>query len=661
MQIVTCIEDLQRAIKEIEKYSTIGFDVESTGLSPHYDKLLLISIAVSSEESYVIDFTHIDIKHFNLLAPILTSSSILKLGFNLVFDWKMVYGNTKVEVINMFDAMIAEQLLSAGLWVEPVKGSTFSLAAVTYRRLGKTRDKDIRKQFIGFQGRGFEYEAYYYAAEDTQDLFLMYEQQLKEIREKELEKVCALEMSLIACTSMMEYTGILVDREKLESLIEPFSKYVQTCHRALQDIFIEAGAADEILFDKSGYIAINPASKPNKKTGNDGQMLTALRTLGINLKSLSAKEIVKWDFKNSGRHEAVAYTDLIEDENVADALEKYGGLENPYLRMFSFLIGAEKLLGTYVIKQLERIDKNTGRLYGWFKTLGARSTGRYSSNLQQIPKDDKLERLGLKGHSIRQCFIASSGRNLILADFSGIELFILADMSRDEKLAHEITHGDIHSVVTKTTLGKFIPDALDITAENKKKRPYSILRDGAKTESFGIAYGVTGASLSEQLTIKFASLNVKITKEQGDELIRLWKQVAFPDAGRWLDDTGNKAVTDGYVTDAWGRRRNWNKADFENKWRMFAAQREGKNAPIQMTSATMTKRAMVLTYDRLDKRRGRIIMSVHDEIVLEVVESYTEQAMLILKECMEQAARETMPFMGQYVEVTPEFSKRYDK
>lgn len=661
MQIIKDVEALQQAVKEIEKYSIIGYDLETTGLSPHYDKILLVSIAVSSEESYVIDFTHIDIRHFALLAPILTNPDVLKLGFNFTFDYKLTYGNTKIELVNMFDCMIAEQLITAGLWVQPVGRSTFSLAAVTYRRLGKTRDKDIRNQFIGFQGKGFEYEAYYYAAEDTQDLFLIHAQQIQEIKEKGLERVCDLEMALIACTAFMEYTGVLIDRPKLESLIEPFSKYVQTCHKALQDIFIEAGAAEEILFDNTGYIAINPASKPNKKTGSDGQMLTALRMLGINLKSLSAKEIVKWDFKNSGRHEAVAYTDLIEDEDVAEALEKYGGLENPYLRMFSFLIGAEKLLGTYVIKQLERIDKNTGRLYGWFKILGARATGRYSSNLQQIPKDGKLDRLGLKGYSIRQCFIASPGRNLVLADFSGIELFILADMSRDEKLAHEITQGDIHIVVTKTTLGKFIPIALEITPKNKKDHPFDTLRDGAKTESYGIAYGVTGASLGEQLTIKFASLNVKITKEQGDELIRLWKQVAFPDAGRWLDEMGNKAVTEGYVTDAWGRRRNWNKADFENKWRMFAAQREGKNAPIQMTSATMTKRAMVLTHDRLDKRRGRIIMSVHDEIVLEVVESYTEQAMLILKECMEQAARETMPFMGQYVEVKPEFSKRYDK
>lgn len=654
MQIVKTVQELQQAVKEIEKYSVIGFDVETTGLLPHYDKLLLISIAVSSAESYVIDFTHISIEYFSLLAPVLTNSNILKLGFNLVFDWKMVYGNTKVEMVNMFDCMICEQLLSAGLWVEPVKGSTFSLAAVTYRRLGKTRNKDIRNQFIGFQGKGFEYEAYTYASEDTQDLFLIYEQQLGEIKKKELEKVCALDMSLIACTSLMEYTGILVDREKLEGLVEPFTKYVETCHRALQDVFISNGAGEEILFDSNGYTAINPASKP--------QMLQALKSVGITLPDLRAKTVVKWDFKNSKRQEAVAYTDFIDDEDVADALEKYGGIDNPILRLYTFLIGAEKLLNTYVLKQLDRIDQNTGRLYGWFKILGARSTGRYSSNVQQIPNDIKLARLGLKDYSIRQCFIAPKGRVFIGSDYSAIEAVIIADMSGDDRLAYEHIHGDLHITVAHETIGHFYSEVLKLNDDNKKKQPFKAFRDASKRVTYGIAYGIGGMALADQMTIDLASTGIKVTSEQGEAFKDIWLNKTFPQAGKFLQGNARCAVTRGYTESALGRKRFWNLERIsQDKWKFLAAQREGSNHPIQATSADMIKLAMSGIYQRLDRRKARIVLCVHDEILIESVSAYAETACLIMKEEMENAAKTILPKLGKHVIVDPELSERYVK
>lgn len=652
--IVDTLPALERAIADIEKHSVISVDTETQGLNSRKDKILLVPIATSKDNCYVIDFTIIPFEHIKLLEPILTNPNILKLGFNLVFDWKMVFGQAKIEIVNMFDCMLAEQLLTAGLFVPGVKGKQFSLEAVAHRRLGVPMNKDIRNEFIGYDGVGFRQEAYEYAAHDTMLLFPIYEQQIQEIREKELERVCDLEMGIIAVTSLMEHTGIRVDKEKLAALIGPFNRYVDTCYRALQDAFIEAGCAERILFDRNGYTAVNPASKP--------QMLEALAAMGITPKSLNAKDVVKWDFQNSGRHIELNYADLIEDEDIVQAIDKFGGLSNPILRLYSFYTGAQKLVNVYVVKELERIDPETNRRYGWFKQLGARSTGRFSSDMQQKPKNSKLKDLGLGQYSIRECYVASPGAKLVGADFSGIELYIVCDVSGDEKLEYEITQGDIHLAVTQTTLGVFLPMAREINDKNKKQYPFSSIRDASKIESYGICYGVSGASLADQMNIKLAHLGVTFSPEMGDELIRLWKEVTFPKAGKFLEETGNLAVTRGYVSDAWGRKRFFDLEHIkENKWRFFAAQREGKNAPIQMTSATMTKRAMQLCYEQLDRKRGRVLLSIHDEIILEASNKYVDTAARILKESMEQAGRELMPRMGKYVVVEPDIMDCYEK
>ncbi len=652
MNIITTLPQLKIAIEEISRASIIAYDLETTGLSPHYDKILLTAIS-TPDQDYVIDFTYLSIEHFQLLKPILEDKNILKLGFNLVFDYKLTYGNTKVEIAGMFDCMLAEQLLTAGLYVERYKGSQFSLAAVSYRRLGIERNKEIRNSFIGYTGIGFIEEAYQYAADDTRTLFTIYRQQLKEIKEKGLERICDLEMQLIPISSMMEYTGVLVNREQLQSLVEPFERYVKACYRALQDVFIKSGAANQILFTKDGYMAINPSSKP--------QMLEALKSVGIELENLKAKTVVKWDFKHSKRQEAVAYTDFVDDEDVAEALEKYGGLDNPYLRMYTFLTGAEKLLNSYIHGPLERIDNKTGRLYGWYKQLGARSTGRYSSNMQQFPQNQKLHRLGLP-YSIRECFIAPKGRVLIIADFSAIEMVILADRSGDQKLAHEHMNGDIHIVVAHTAMGKFFPIALELHKKNKEDQPYKSIRQGSKRVSYGIAYGIQGKSLAEQMTIDLSGVNIKVSPEQADAMIKLWKTEAFPDAGKFLDACAKQAVTQGYTESSWGRKRFWDLDRLAlDKWKYLAAQREGSNQSIQSTSADMTKLAMLYCYQKLDKTKARIIISVHDEIVLESTERYAETAKQILKESMEQAGRDILPVLGHTVIVNPAISLKYDK
>jgi DNA polymerase I len=649
MQLLKTKEQVQESLFDILTSPWAGFDLETTGLDPKTDKILLVSLS-TDQDTYVLDFTQLDISLLQEFRPLFESAFII--GANITFDYRFLFWHTGIKLGNMTDVMVNEQVLTAGKFIPPVgKARPFSLAAIAHRRLGVTLDKDVREEFINYNGTLSE-EAFIYAGQDTAILKAIYDQQLAEIAANKLERIHDLENRLLAVTAHMELAGVLIDREKLQQLEPPIERYIETCSRVLQDLIIANGAAQRIVCGKT-YSAINVGSKP--------QVLEAFNLLGINIDSLEAKVLAKWDLRRNKETLARLENLLRTDEaDIQTAIEEFGGYNNPYLRAYAFLIGAEKLLGTYVKGMQEKIHAD-GKFYPWFRQCGARSTGRYSSNAQQIPKNDKLDRLGLKGLSIRECFIAPKGRKLIIADFSAIELVILADLSGDKRLTQEILHGDIHIVVTQEVLGTFFPIAKDITSKNRKQHPFDILRDFSKTFSYGIAYGVTGKSISEQATIRLAALNLKLTSEQGDQGVELWKK-AFPLAGKFLNESARSAVTQGYTTSAWGRKR-WFDLDYirGNKWAFLAAQREGSNQRIQSTSADMTKLAMLYTHNMLNPNRGHIILSVHDEIVLEADEDYAEQAAYILKMGMETAAREILKNLGHTVIVEPSISDKYDK
>jgi DNA polymerase-1 len=338
--------------------------------------------------------------------------------------------------------------------------------------------------------------------------------------------------------------------------------------------------------------------------------------------------------------------------------------------MFSFYTAARKLLNSYILGTLENIDYDTGKLHGWFKQLGARSTGRYSSNVQQMPKDEKLARLGLQDTSIRACLEAAPDNDLLIADFQGIELVILADRSGDEILGQIIIDSgngtdDMHLYVTRNTLTVIHKDAEKATLTNYqsgKIKTLKPLRQGSKRVSYAIAYGVTGVSLSEQLSIDLAALGVKVTRAQADDIITYWKQKAFPKAGAWLDSMSKHALMHGWTSSVLGRKR-WYDLEYAalHKWRKFGIMREASNQGIQSTSADMTKLAMLYAYRELDHTRGNIVLSVHDELVLEAHRTYTEEAAEILQNSMEKAARDLLPMMGNAVKVTVNVSSCYNK
>lgn len=663
IQVIANPASYKEMVQKLERAKLIGVDTETTGLDPYTYSLLLVSL-YDGDTAYVVDFTKLPLEYIKYLKPTLENPAILKVGHNLSFEWKAFYHTCRIDMQGLHDVMISDRMIFAGLRLK------HTLKDVALRRLSIDVDKTIRKEFIGMNPAevSFSQEQYEYSAMDAVYPVDIYPLQMANIRERKLERIYQLEMNIIAPTAMMEYTGVNINRGMLEAMVEPFKHFVKLADKALQDMLITHGAANTILFTKDGYSVIN--------TGSSDQVLEALASIGIKVvdnkgkPSLGAKVVQRWDMlqrKKKGKKYKdwdVDYHTLIDDVEVADALDMYQVLDNPFLRAFAFLQGARKLLSTYVIGLIDAINPVTGRIHPFFNSYGAEATGRYSSNgpnFQNLPNDKKLKVLGLGAHSLRKAIEATKGRKLIIADYSGIELVILAANSGDKKLMEMILKGDVHTAVAREVLGY-----LELTQENKKKEPHKLWRDAAKTLSYGIAYGTTGRNIAETLNIMLAAVGYKIDAQQGDELIAKWFAL-FPDTHEYLMSNGRKAVDKGFVTDAWGRRRNWDQAWFLDKWKKLAAMREGQNMPIQGTSATMTKRAIWLLWERLDRKKARMVITVHDEIVVEVVDSYVETASQIIKESMEQAIKETLPIIADQVglyegtSVSPSVSDRYDK
>ena len=651
MKIVRTPQELAQAYAEIMRHKAVGYDLETTGLNPKQDRILLVSLTTESE-TYVLDYTALALDTLKTLEPMFTKLFIV--GANITFDYKFLFWHTGIRIQRMTDIMVNEQVLTAGKFVPYTgKNPPFSLASIAYRRLDITLDKDVREEFITYKEKQtLSQEAYIYAGRDTEVLLPIWEQQQAEIRKHKLERIINdIENKLLPVTAHMELTGVLLNVTQLKSLEEPFQRYIDTTERVFQDMIIANGGANRIVCDDT-YYAVTMSSKP--------QVIEALNLVGVDTDSLDAKALSKWDLKkNKDSLEQIELLLRSDENDIHEAIEKFGGYNNPYLRAYSFYVGAEKLLGAY-IKGLQKRVHADGYWYPWFRQCGARATGRYSSDAQQVPKDQKLQNLGLP-YSIRECIIAPNGKKLIIADFSAIELVILADRSGDTRLVQEILHGDIHVVVTQEVMGNFWPIAKEITKANKKLQPYETLRDFSKTLSYGIAYGVTGKSLAEQAATKLSYLNLKFTAKQGDQAVELWKQ-SFPQAGVFLNKSATMAISEGYTDSIWGRKR-WFDLDYiaRDKWKLLAAQREGSNQRIQSTSADMTKLAMIYTHNMLNSRKAQIMLSIHDEIVLVSDEDYAEQAAYILKHCMQQAAKDVLVRLGDMVIVDPSISDRYDK
>ena len=279
--------------------------------------------------------------------------------------------------------------------------------------------------------------------------------------------------------------------------------------------------------------------------------------------------------------------------------------------------GVKKLLSTYVEALPQLVNRSTGRIHTSFNQA-VTATGRLSStnpNLQNIPVRDDM------GRRIRKAFIPSDDDHLLLsADYRQVELRLMAHLSGDESLIAAFEHGeDIHAA----TAAKLFNKTLDEVTSEERRR--------AKTANFGIIYGISAFGLSQRL---------EIPRKEAKEIIDGYF-ASYPGVKKYMDNVVEKAKEEGFVSTIFGRRRYLNDIASHNAIARGLAERNAVNAPIQGSAADIMKIAMINVHRRFAAEgiRSRVILQVHDELVVDMLRSEQERVTAIVTECMESAAQ----------------------
>jgi DNA polymerase-1 len=558
----------------------IAFDTETTGRNPLEASLVGYSVSVREGEAAYVPIAHaydgvprqMDRKAaIGALKGVLEDESVTKVGHNLKYDMLIMSGEGVQVRGPVFDTMVASYLLNPSR-------PDHSLEAVALEHLGR-RKRPFRE--VAPHGRFQEVaieEATSYAAEDAELAFELKKTLSGKLREEGLEEVChSIEMPLVHVLADMEKTGIKIDREALEDLAHELDAELEAIRHRIYFLSGEEFNVNSprqlatVLFDRIG---LTPRKK--KKTGYSTDM------------------------------------------SVLEELAKEHELPREILRWRSL----SKLKNTYVDVLPRLADPRTGRVHTSFNQT-VTATGRLSSsepNLQNIPIRTDL------GKKIRRAFIAEEGHLILSADYSQIELRILAHLSEDQALREAFTNGeDVH---TRTAAELFGCPEGSVTPE---------MRRVAKTVNFGVVYGISPFGLSESLGIG---------KSEAELFIASYFE-RHAGVSEYLSRVLEEGRRDGCVRTLFGRKRPIPELVSGNRNTRLLGERLAMNSPIQGTAADIIKIAMVKIFRRLLKGRfeTKMMLQVHDELVFEVPEGERDEVQAMVREEMEGAAALAVPLL----------------
>jgi len=561
--------------------TSICFDTETTGTDANHCELVGLSFAIKPREAWYVPVPADETEATNIaqeFKPVLENAGIKKIGQNLKFDILMLkwYG---VEVKgDLFDTMMAHYIIDPDtrhnmdvlsenyLSYKPV--SITELIGAKGKNQGSMRDVEIEK-------------IKEYAAEDadiTLQLKNIFEPRLKEVESEKL--IHEIEHPLIYVLADIEFEGVRIDHDTLKE----FSKELETDIAKLEKtVYEKAGVRfniaspkqlGEVLFEK---LMLDPKAKKTKT----GQYQTGEDVL----LSLAAK------------------SDIVRD------ILDYRQLQ--------------KLKSTYVDALPQMVNPKTGRVHTSYNQAVA-ATGRLSStnpNLQNIPI--RTER----GREVRKAFIPrDSGHTIISADYSQIELRIIAEISKETNMLDAFVRNmDIHTATAANVYGITVEEVTGTQRRN------------AKAVNFGIIYGQSAFGLSQSLGIP--------RKEAAEIIENYFAQ--YPGIKRYMNDTMNFARENGYVCTLMGRRRYLRDINSANMTVRGFAERNAINAPIQGSAADMIKIAMINIHREFKSRKldARMTMQVHDELVFDVPHGEVEIVKPIIVEHMKNAIKTEVPIM----------------
>lgn len=565
-------------LQNILKQTAVCFDTETTGLDPLTAELVGIAFSWEAGKGFYIPFPESKSEAQVLieeLRPFFENKSIEKIGQNLKYDIKVLDKYDIKVAGKLFDTMLAHYLIN------PDMRHNMDVLAETYLNYTPVSITEL----IGKKGKNQKSmrdvpvdDQTEYAVEDA-DITL----QLKQHFEKELDEAGTrklfdeIEIPLLRVLAAMEVEGINLDVDFLKNLSGDLTTDIE---RLTSEIFAEAGEEfnigspkqlGEILFDKMKLV-----EKP-KKT-KTGQYSTA--------------------------EDVLSY--LAKDHPIIQKVLDYRGLS--------------KLKSTYVDALPEQVASD-GRVHtDYMQTVAA--TGRLSSNnpnLQNIPI--RTER----GRQVRKAFVPrDKNHTLLAADYSQIELRIIAALSEEENMIQAFTNGeDIHA---STAAKVFNVPLSEVTREQ---------RSNAKTVNFGIIYGVSAFGLSNQ---------TDLSRSEAKELIDNYYK-SYPKLRNYMSELVEYARENGYVKTVLDRRRYLNGINSSNAVVRGAAERNAVNAPIQGSAADIIKIAMINIFNKLEKShyKTKMLLQVHDELVFDVPNDELEDLKELIKTEMESAFKMTVP------------------
>ena len=571
--LVETAAQLREVVAAVGRYPEFCFDTETTGFDIFNDRIVGLSLAVEPFKAWYVPFLEKDTPEYaEIVRPLFEDEKIAKIGQNIKFDL-MVLRRLGITIRGrMYDTMILHYLL------DPESRHNMNALAEKYLNykpieietlIGKG-SKQLTMDLVNVE------RVKEYAAEDA-DVTL----QLKQALYPMIEQIglqhlyFEIEEPMIAVLADIEMAGVRIDSEALAVYAVELNRKLAELEAAIRT---EAGEPNlninsarqlgEVLFGKM-RIAEKPKMTKTKRFCTDEDYLQS----------------------------------FARKHRIVDLILEYRGVK--------------KLLSTYVEALPQLVNRSTGRIHTSFNQA-VTATGRLSStnpNLQNIPVRDDM------GRRIRKAFIPSDDDHLLLsADYSQVELRLMAHLSGDESLIAAFEHGeDIHAA----TAAKLFNKTLDEVTSEERRR--------AKTANFGIIYGISAFGLSQRL---------EIPRKEAKEIIDGYF-ASYPGVKKYMDNVVEKAKEEGFVSTIFGRRRYLNDIASHNAIARGLAERNAVNAPIQGSAADIMKIAMINVHRRFAAEgiRSRVILQVHDELVVDMLRSEQERVTAIVTECMESAAQ----------------------
>lgn len=567
-------EKLAELISRLSRETEFCFDTETSGFDCRTNRIVGISFSAKEGEAYYVPISEDDKEGFlKMLKPLFEEPSIAKIGQNIKFDI-MALAVAGIEVRGFkYDTMILHYLL------DPESRHNMNHLARFYLNYSPIEIETL----IGRGSKQLTMDRVpldvvsEYGAEDADVTLKLKNILWTQVEEMGFDKLYRdIEEPLIGVLADIELTGVKIDVEQLREYGSELNAEMNAMERRIREI---AGVPDlnvnssrqlgVVLFEQL-KIDAKPKKTKTKQYSTDEEYLVSL----------------------SDRHPVI------------DMILEYRGLK--------------KLLSTYIEALPQLVNPVTGHVHTSFNQA-VTSTGRLSStnpNLQNIPIRTE------QGRRIREAFVPSDTDHLILsADYSQVELRLMAHLSGDEALIEAFRQGeDIH----RATAARLFNIPLDeVTSEHRRK---------AKTANFGIIYGISAFGLKQRMG--------NISMEEAKQIIEGYFR-AYPKVKEYMERVVTEARDRGYVETIFGRRRYLPDIRSSNSVVRSLAERNAINAPIQGSAADIIKIAMGRVYDRFRAEgiSSKVILQVHDELVIDMLRSEQDRVVMIIKDAMEDAAQ----------------------